>query len=653
MSFLGLRRVRRRPEEAPGGGGIDRTWFRLFSAETLLNPRPPPLDPAAGVDLAHEARFQLGRTEVRPATLELVRDGVSATVERKVMQALVVLARRAGEVTSRDELVEHVWSGRFIGEDAIHRVIAKLRQAAEGHCGGDFKLDTIPRVGYRLVVGGVRDAPQPGAARWRPGRRTWIAAVSVVGLLLAGVLAMRWWPQPAPSPPAMRLIALTALGPDVPAGLPASLADDIRTAFGKDNVVLLRERDPDFVLGGNVRRVGDKLQLTVRLENPRDGTMLWSGVREWPAVERVSPRFNAVNISQVIRCGLLDGGARGARLPDHALALYLQYCESRLSLVSGPARSVAIARRLVQEQPRFARGWSSLAWSAERLLAFDPKRADAPALRAEAKAAVGKALSLDPRDAQAYEVQAYELPETAYAARENLLRRASESRLTACGCEVMGYGGSLISVGRTREALLQYERAYQREPLGPHAFTLAMGYATLNDADRSDQAFAAWSEVFADTPSFLDLAFLRAVYAGRWSEAARLAALTARPQYRASLISAFEALASGDPVRIADARPALQRTAAAAPDAPLFASFYAVILAALDDRPAALDKLERTPDSDTGVLYHPAILAALRHEPRYLRLLERRGLIRYWRETRTRPDFCAAPDPPAFCKTLG
>ncbi len=612
-----------------------------------MNPRPPHLEPLAGVDLTHEAAFRLGRTEVRPSTLELFRDGRATTVERKVMQALVVLARRQGQVTSRDELIEQVWAGRFIGEDAIHRVMAKLRQAAEVHCGGDFALDTIPRVGYRLVVGDVRDAAAPTArnARWRPGRRTWIAGAAALVLALSGAAALHWWPQPATRPPVVRLVAFSALGPDVPASLPASLTDDSRAAFGTDNVVILRDRDPDVVLSGVVRRIGDKLRLAVQLKDARDGTMLWSGVREWPAAEKVSPRFNAVNVTQILRCGLIDG----AGLPPHALALYLQYCDARFSIVPQHERGLAIVRRLVEEEPGFAIGWSSLAWSAEGTIALDPKRADTAALHAEATAAAARALSIDPRHAQAYAIQAWQLPPLAHAARERLLRRAAESRLTACGCEVVNYAGSLMLVGRIREAVVQYQRADQREPVGSHAAYLSIAYAVLGDATRSDEAFGRFSELFADTPGFLSVAMQRAAYAGQWAEAGRLAASGgARPQSREALIAAFEALATSDAGRIAAARPAVRKVADEAPDV----SFYSVVLAALGDRPAALDVMERTIADDPVQPYYPPALS-LRHEPRYLRLLQQQGLIEYWRETRTRPDMCRAANPPAFCATLG
>ena len=506
---------------------------------------------------------------------------------------------------------------------------------------------------WAKVTAGIADLVQGAGAAAQmaeppkprpPNRRLWIAAAVILVLGIAGAAAVSWWPRPPSGPPVVHFAGLTALGPDVPASLPASLTDDVRIAFGADNVVILRDRDPDFVLSGTVRRVDDKLRLSVKLEDAREGTLLWSGVREWPSDQKVS-RYNAMNLTQILRCGLLDGAADDADLPPHSLALFLQYCDARLSITGQAEHAVTIMRRLLQDQPQFGRGWSSLAWSIQVAILQDPKRADAAALRAEAKAAAARALRLDPRDAQAYEVQAIQLPATAYAAQEQLLRRASESRLTACGCELVRYGDSLADVGRAREAVVQFQRAHQREPLGPHAINLSFGYAAMGDTERSDQAFAKWSEIFADMPGFLPLAMQRAAYAGRWLEAARLAVEGARPVSRDALIAAFEALASGDPARIAAARPGVESVARETPDP----WFYGVVLAALSDWPAALDVVARTRHNSS--LFHPAFLT-LRHDPRYLDVLERQGLIKYWRETHTQPDLCRAPDAPAFCKTL-
>jgi DNA-binding winged helix-turn-helix (wHTH) protein len=57
------------------------------------------------IDLAREASFSLGGHDARPSTRELVIQGQPRVVEPRVMQVLVALARRRGEVVSRDDLI--------------------------------------------------------------------------------------------------------------------------------------------------------------------------------------------------------------------------------------------------------------------------------------------------------------------------------------------------------------------------------------------------------------------------------------------------------------------------------------------------------------------------------------------------------------------
>ena len=104
----------------------------------------------APVDLACEADFALGGADVRPSLRQFTANGMNETVEPRVMQVLVSLARRAGEVIGRDELVAICWDGRIIGEDAIQRATAKVRKL--GETSGAFAVETIPKVGYRLVA---------------------------------------------------------------------------------------------------------------------------------------------------------------------------------------------------------------------------------------------------------------------------------------------------------------------------------------------------------------------------------------------------------------------------------------------------------------------------------------------------------------------
>lgn len=116
--------------------------------------------------LAHEEPFLIGTVEVRPATREILFNGAAGVVEPRVMQMLVALHRADGRVVSKDDLIGLCWEGRVIGEDAINRVVSRLRHDATEKAGGAFRVETITKVGYRLVNGG-KESPQVCAIRDR------------------------------------------------------------------------------------------------------------------------------------------------------------------------------------------------------------------------------------------------------------------------------------------------------------------------------------------------------------------------------------------------------------------------------------------------------------------------------------------------------
>ena len=146
----------------------------------------------APIVLAHSPAFRLGTVEVRPSTREIVGPDGAEIVEPRVMQVLVALTSAGGAILSRDDLIQACWEGRIVSENAIDRVISRLRRLAEGVAGGSFRIETITKVGYRLLqreetpespvprsteAAGVGGAPRP------IGRRAllWGAAAMAVG----------------------------------------------------------------------------------------------------------------------------------------------------------------------------------------------------------------------------------------------------------------------------------------------------------------------------------------------------------------------------------------------------------------------------------------------------------------------------------------
>jgi TolB-like protein len=116
----------------------------------------------ARIRLADEARLRLGALTIEPGLRRVAHDdGGAEIVEPRVMQVLVALIRAEGRIVSRDELLTSCWHGVVVGEDAITRVMGRLRRLVDGVGQGAFKLETITKVGYRLVsTGRTGEAPR-------------------------------------------------------------------------------------------------------------------------------------------------------------------------------------------------------------------------------------------------------------------------------------------------------------------------------------------------------------------------------------------------------------------------------------------------------------------------------------------------------------
>ncbi|TPG39672.1 hypothetical protein EAH79_13255 [Sphingomonas koreensis] len=170
-------------------------------------------DFSASIDLAHVAAFVVGRASVRPSTREIVCCGVTHVVEPRVIQVLVALARAKGAILSRDDLTRSCWERRVVGEDAINRVISRLRRLAE-ECDRTFRIETITKVGYRLIeIGTPATVPgvDPQASPSRPRRKIAALSAGALAIVAIGVAGARRGHElhsfaaqapPSPVPPA-------------------------------------------------------------------------------------------------------------------------------------------------------------------------------------------------------------------------------------------------------------------------------------------------------------------------------------------------------------------------------------------------------------------------------------------------------------------
>ncbi len=89
------------------------------------------------------------------------RAGDTVRLEPRAVALLVYLAERPGQTVTREELEREVWQGRVVGYDALSRAITKLRKAFGDDPMQPRVIETIPKVGYRLVAEVKKVGPEP------------------------------------------------------------------------------------------------------------------------------------------------------------------------------------------------------------------------------------------------------------------------------------------------------------------------------------------------------------------------------------------------------------------------------------------------------------------------------------------------------------
>jgi Tol biopolymer transport system component/DNA-binding winged helix-turn-helix (wHTH) protein len=180
------------------------------------------------------ATIRVGAYVVDPSLNRIATPaGETVQVEPKIMQVLLALAERPGEVVSRDDLMARVWNGVFVTDDALHRAIRELRRLFADDAESPKVIETIRKRGYRLIapvesqVTVATDPdrrPQPEPAVTAPSRRHLVAAAAVV--LIAVAAAARFAQSDRddrPAAPAVRFVPMTSdAGNEVSPALSAS-----------------------------------------------------------------------------------------------------------------------------------------------------------------------------------------------------------------------------------------------------------------------------------------------------------------------------------------------------------------------------------------------------------------------------------------------
>jgi transcriptional activator of cad operon len=389
-------------------------------------------------------RLIIGDWTVDARANRLIGPAGEVELEPRVMDLLVLLAGRPGEVMSKDEIAAALWGEVHVNDDALTRTVFKLRKALGDAARNSRYVATVPKRGYRLVAP-VTTPVERLAARAENWRRKALIAAGVLAVLFLGVFAFGAL-QPAPPPdPHQEQASQAAV---------IARADGFYFQFTRrDNEAALRlytqvlDREPDNApaLAGLANAL---TQRQIRYQGPG------------------SEGDGRQTLTQALQSGWLDS--------ETAMA--------------GLERAVALARRAADIDPSHARAWRALglALSAarqfeqaeaayERALVIDPDDWGSMINLSELHALMG-----EPERSTPYLEQAWTAMERGYAADPVGIRPWH----SAVGLSV---ARAKQEAGALEEAELWYRRVLNLDPLNGEAVRGLSGLLReAGDADEAD-----------------------------------------------------------------------------------------------------------------------------------------------------------------------
>src|SRR5271169_3475924 len=128
--------------------------------------------------------FSFGPFELRTRSREVYKHGIKLKLRPQPFLILQELVSRSGELVTREELRERLWSSEtFVDfEQSLNTSVKELRAALGDSATEPRYIETVPRLGYRFTAAAEvveRTAPEghPPPVRTVPGGGTLLAEV--------------------------------------------------------------------------------------------------------------------------------------------------------------------------------------------------------------------------------------------------------------------------------------------------------------------------------------------------------------------------------------------------------------------------------------------------------------------------------------------
>jgi TolB-like protein len=570
---------------------------------------------------------RLGSRTLQPGR-QLLANGRREPIGKRALDVLSVLAEARGEIVTKDELLDAVWPGVTVEENALQVHIVALRKALGPEA---ERLRTIRGVGYVLQSDGGADPPLADRPECIPAAETAPSGPSIVVLPFDNMSAD---PEQEYFADGMTEDIITDLSKVSALRVIARNSAFAFKGTHVDTAEVARRLNVTHVVVGSVRRSDRRLRVSAQLIDGQTNDHLWAERfdRDLADIFDVQDELTA-SIVNALKVKLLPSERKGieARSTHNAEAydLYIRARALRATMqIDNIERSLDLYRQALALDPNFAIAWAGLASALIALLSLVPGFLDP---RDEIDAALARARELAPN-----------LPEVTASRTARCMLGRDWSGLDECiATFARGHDANwsihshaLLALGRAEEACEQQFRVWRSDPLSPGA-TWGLQFH-LDCAGRLDAAEAEYE-------NSKDLSGMRDAL--EWEATTRVMALGDHDRVREQLawfINHRERLLIerqlSEVIESPDAALALLRSAFADP-----AYQYALRLdgiahwaAYFGDQDFALTVIRHAclvlPGGPVLGIWHPNF-ANVRKLPGFKSVLQDLGLVDHWRKT--------------------
>ena len=352
---------------------------------------------------------EFDRFRLDPATRLLVdtRTGDPIPLPPRVFDTLLCLVEHSGELVTKSDLMDRVWPGVTVEENSLTQNISQLRRAL-GDNGNDRRfIVTAPGKGYRFVeelqLAQATSSPSPASseapARPVPAMRTSLAVLSFTNL--TGDPSQDYLGEGMAEEIIDLLSSCTGLRLPGRGAMLNGLRDTPEAR------VLTKQIGVDAILEGSVRASAERLRISAKLVDGRDGYLLWSR-----SFDR--PRDDILKIQAEVAAEVVDALAENLnpsivrstfkREPVLDVEAYHTLLKAFWVRGEGSVEShkaaIEMLDRVIERLPNFARGYAEKALC---IAALNSAR-DLPIdeMLDEAEAMARRALEIDPKCYEAY-----------------------------------------------------------------------------------------------------------------------------------------------------------------------------------------------------------------------------------------------------------